>query len=238
MVALYVAFLVLGLNSAVIGQAIYTSPGNSNVIVAAPHAQSDVGSGDIVEIIGKRTGFSTLTVNNGRSMKTRFNVNRPTIGGGLRCSAEPRTEAAQAVYEDYRAKVIAINPQPALYVEIHGEQGRDASIQVATKGISVDEAARLKKVFEQVQDKALANSNTARANFLIEPVDKLTLTASCAKKIGIFREFTKVLHMELSEVIRKSSAWEIYSTILADFLTVAFKPGKTDQSDGLTQNNK
>jgi hypothetical protein len=227
MIFLFALLLVLGLNSAVTGQAIHTFPGNSTVIVAAPHAQSDAGSGDIAMAIGKRTGFAVITVDNGRSMKTRFNVNRPTIGGGLRCSAEPRTDMAQAVYEDYRAKVLALNPRPTLYVEIHGVWGSNdmGAIQGATKGIERDEALRLKQLYEQIRDKQLTNTGFTRYDLLIQPVDKIRLTASCAKKIGIFRDFAKVLHMELPEEMRMSSAWEAYSIILANFLTANVKPG-------------
>jgi len=217
----YALFLVLGIGSVAICQEIRTFPGNPHVIVAAPHAQSDAGSGDIVAIIGKRTGFATVIVDNGRSMKTRFNVNRPTIGGGLNCSQELRNESAKAVYEDYRSKVLALNPAPSLYVEIHGTWGpRDSGdIQAATVGITLAEALRLKGLYEQIRDTQLLNSpRVTRHPLLIEPADKMQLTAICAKKIGIFRDFTKVLHMELPEEMRMSSAWEAYSAILADFL--------------------
>jgi hypothetical protein len=200
-------------------QWIHVSPGNPSVIVSAPHAESDLNTAEIVKAIAEQTGFSAVTVDNGRSMKTRFNVNRPTIGGGLSCANESSTESAKAAYQEYRAAVLGLNSQPILYIEIHGESG-NVTIQVATVGITVDEALWLKRTYSEIRDKHLnaGGSNLLPYDLLIEPADAIQLTASCAKKIGIFHDFRKVIHMELPRQMRSPPYDKVYSSILADLL--------------------
>lgn len=196
-------------------------PGNSIVIVAAPHGESDLNTDDIVKSIAARTGFNSIVVANGTSLKTRYNVNRPTVGGRIACGSEPATDLSREVYENYRARVLKINPKPALYVEIHGEAG-DGPIEAATKGLTEEGAVRLKRSYSEIRDSHLkGHPELFKYELVIEPADKIRLTASCAKKIGIFRDFSQVIHLELPRQMRSYPYQEMYSTILADFLSQA-----------------
>lgn len=217
---LFIIFLLVGCTPADHGL-FQLFPGNSRVIVSAPHAESDLNTGEIVKAIAARTGFSSIIVANGRSLKSRYNVNRPTIGGGLACSSEPATDAAKEVYENYRARVFEMNPKPLLYVEIHGEAG-NYPIQTATKGVTLEEATRLKRIYTETRDRYLKERPELFSyDLLIEPVDKIRLAASCAKKIGIFRDFNRVIHLELPNQMRAHPYQEVYTAILADFLSRA-----------------
>ncbi len=81
---------------------------------------------------------------------------------------------------------------------------------------------RLKRIYAEIRDRYLKERpELFRYDLLIEPVDKIRLAASCAKKIGIFRDFDRVIHLELPNQMRSHPHQDVYSAILADFLIQA-----------------
>jgi len=194
--------------------------GNSSTIVSAPHSGSDLNTGYIVEQIAKQTGFASIVVENGRNMRTRWNVNRPTVGGGQTCDSERRTSSAEEAFNAYRSAVLSLNPNPALFIEIHGESGVSV-IEAATKGFSRDDASKIKQLYIELRDKRLRGTNFFAYDLLIEPLDSIRLTASCAKTIGLFASLPKVLHMELPRGMRDPPTVEPYTQILAELIQKA-----------------
>ena len=109
----------------------------------------------------------------------------------------------------------------ALYTEIHGNNHRDAAsrIEIATVGVDLDEAIRLRTLLELVRDAHLrANPQAQRLDILVEPADPVRYAASGAKRDGILRLPQRALHIELPRAAR--TEWrDTYTAILADFVS-------------------
>ena len=206
--------------------------GRRGVIVAAPHGTSDVRTGEIATEIARRTGFSlvvasgfTLEPDTPEGTGRRYQVNRPLEGvPGRPPSEELASEGARAVYELYERRVREVARGPLLfYVEIHGNNHRDAAgrIEIATVGIDREHAFRLRALLELIRDAHLrGNGEAPRLAILMEPVDTLRYTASGAKRGGVLRLPERALHIELPRSARTDFR-ELYTAILAEFLAQA-----------------
>jgi len=206
--------------------------GRVGFVVAAPHATSDVNTGDIADEIARRTGFG-LVVASGFSMagddrqraSRRYQVNRPLEGvPGRPTSEHEPTETARQVYEVYEQHVLEAAQGPLrFYAEIHGNNRAQCAgqIEIATVGVDRELALRLRALAELIRDAHLrAHSEIQTLQVLIEPLDAVTYRASGAKREGILRWPERALHIELPRCARRD--WrEAYTAILADFLTQA-----------------
>ena len=213
--------------------------GRAGFVVAAPHATSDVNTGDIADEIARRTGFG-LVVASGFSMEKddqqrasrRYQVNRPLEGvPGRPASEHEPTERARQVYEAYEQRVLEVSQGPLrFYAEIHGNNRAQCAgqIEIATVGVDRDLALRLRALAELIRDAHLrAHGEIQTLQVLIEPVDAVTYGASGAKRDGILRLPERALHIELPRCARRD--WrEAYTAILADFLAqaVTLPPGR------------
>ena len=214
------------------GSHIAVRPGRVGFVVAAPHATSDVNTGDIADEIARRTGFG-LVVASGFSMEEddqlrasrRYQVNRPLEGvPGRPASEQEPTETARHVYELYEQRVLEAAQGPLrFYAEIHGNNRAQCAgqIEIATVGVDRELALRLRALAELIRDAHLRNhSEIQTLQVLVEPVDAVTYRASGAKREGILRLPERALHIELPRCARRD--WrEAYTAILADFLTQA-----------------
>jgi len=206
--------------------------GRPGVVIAAPHGTSDPHTGAIAAELARRTGF-TLVVATGFSIEPdtrsapgrRYQVNRPREGvPGRPSSQEIVTAEAHSVYAAYEQRVREAAQGPlAFYVEIHGNNRREAAgrIEIATVGIDHDEALRLRTLFELVRDSHLASVPAAPPlDVRVGPADPLVYAASGAKREGILRLPQRALHVELPRSAR--TQWqELYTGVLAEFLAEA-----------------
>jgi hypothetical protein len=214
------------------GSHIAIRPGRVGFVVAAPHATSDVNTGDIADEIARRTGFG-LVVASGFSMededrrgaRRRYQVNRPLEGvPGRPASENEPTDRARQVYEAYEQRVLEAAQGPLrFYAEIHGNNRVQCAgqIEIATVGVDRELALRLRALAELIRDAHLrAHDEIQTLQVLIEPVDAVKYRASGAKREGILRLPERALHIELPKCARRD--WrEAYTAILADFLAQA-----------------
>ena len=202
----------------------FESRASSNgVLVTAPHGTFDANSGPIAIEAARLAGAGHVVASRFVVDKVRINVNRPTEGAFQGCAQEARTERATDVYEAYSARVAnAAGGKPLrLYVEVHGNSNPKAAqnIEVATTGIDAAEARAVKDAYPEM----LARVRAALPGFpelalVIEPVDRITYTARCAKEFGIFtREFTpRGVHFEFPRSARESDTAKGAAMLVAD----------------------
>ena len=130
-------------------------------------------------------------------------------------------EAARRVYESYGRSVAEAAQGPLrFYVEIHGNGHQDTvgRVEIATVGLTLEEAWRLKTLLELVRDVHLRSEPQApKLGFFVEPVDTLRYSASASKSGGLLGRAEKALHIELPKSARTTYR-EAYTAMLADFL--------------------
>jgi hypothetical protein len=196
----------------------------SGVLVTAPHGTSDSNTIPIAVSVARRLGAGYLAFQS-TAAGTRINVNRPTEGQDQACPNEVATERARAVYDAYvRLVGTAAGRRPLeLYIELHGQSHprRTTLIDTATKGITAADAAQLKGRFAA----AMAAARQGQPDYpdlvlLIEPLDRISYTASCAKQLGVFgmHIIQKALHLEFPRSARRRDALETTAALTADLL--------------------
>lgn len=199
--------------------------GRPGLVVAAPHGTSDSATDLMGRELAKLTGFGLVVVTGHTHLDAtgrRYNVNRPTESQpGAAARLEVETEPARQIYQAYRRQVGEAAQGPLqLYVEVHGNGRQESAgrVEIATVGVSPDDAWRLKTLLEMIRDARLpAESDVPRLDVWMEPHDVLWYTASAAKKSGILAQTKLALHIELPHAARTTHR-EAYTAVLADFL--------------------
>ncbi len=203
----------------------------TGVLVAAPHGTYDVNTAALAIDTARRLGVGYLVFRGSGSGGLRINVNRPTEGAGRACATEVRSERAQSVYDTYiRLARAASGGRPlSLYVEIHGNvEPRSAqNIETASKGVSAAEALALKESYPAI----LLTVQQEWARFpalrlLVEPLDRVFFTASCAKAIGILSTdlASRALHFELPRAAREQDLLDATSALTSSLLKRFLQP--------------
>ena len=199
--------------------------GRPGIVIAAPHGTSDSATDVMGRELAKLTGFSLVVVTGYTRVDAggrRYNVNRPTESQpGAAARLEVESAPARQVYQAYRRQVTEIAQGPLrLYVEVHGNARPESAgrVEIATVGLSRDDAWRLKALLEMIRDARLpVEGGVPRLDVWMEPLDALWYTASAAKQSGILAQTRLALHIELPRAARTTYR-EAYTTVLADFL--------------------
>jgi hypothetical protein len=175
-------------------------PGDTGVVVAAPHGGYDLHSDDVARRVALATGAGYVLAGGFRTFDHPWNVNRPTAGAGRSPDQEDRPPEARVVYEAYARHVTA--QAPRLYVEIHGNARAESAgwIEAATVNIPAPLAAAFQADFRARV--AALDATYPRYDLKIEPFDALHYRAAAAKQHGIFRLVPRGLHLELPKAMR------------------------------------
>ncbi len=208
------------------GQGTFTvQKGRAGLVIGAPHGTTDSATDVIGADLARLTGFSVVIARGFGKVDAegrRYNVNRPTESvAGASPAGEKESAEARRVYETYDRSVSEAAQGPLrYYVEIHGNAHEESAgrVEIATVGISTDEAWRLKALLELVRDAHLrSRPDVPRLEILVGPADALRYTASQARAGGLLGRSDKALHIELPRVARTTYR-ETYTAVLADFL--------------------
>ena len=198
-------------------------PSPNGIVIAAPHGTYDAGTAALAIDIARRLGAGYLVARRFSVEGTRINVNRPTEGAGRPCAEEVHSTRAREVFEAY-VRLLAMTAQGRplrLYVEIHGNgDTRSAQrIEVATVGVSTDEARHAKAAYPIQVGRARARAPAfPDLELAVEPHDVLVFGARCAKAFGVFimDPVRRVLHVELPRSTRDAETSEATARLLTE----------------------
>ena len=194
------------------------------IVLGAPHGTFDQYTAEIVKEISFQTGLPAViargfTPTEGSGW--RINVNRPTERRYPSGEIEIDTERARKVYQSFQQLVFSAAAQHLdLYVDVH-QNGRQQNIEVATVGISREQALRIKNRYHEIRDRVLrGRPDIETVDLAIEPIDSVEIGAWAAKASGILGVAKKSLHFELPahRVLQSSKSREAYTQILATLL--------------------
>ena len=194
------------------------------IVVAAPHGTFDAHTAGMVRRICARNGLAGVVATGFTPTESgdgwRINVNRPTERRVNVSDREIQTERAARTYNTFRENVIkAARGKLDLYFDIHQNGGQ--RIEVATVGLSMDDARFVKKSYRELRnEKLMDRPDIAVVDLAIEPLDNLEVGAWAAKTIGILSLAKKSLHFELPAdgVMGTDSHREIYTQILTELV--------------------
>ena len=200
-------------------------PTSSGVLIAAPHGTFDANTAPIVVEAARQAQTGYLVARRFVVDKIRINVNRPTEGAFLGCSQEPQTERAREVYAAYSAaaaRAVAGNPL-RLYVEVHGNSNPKTAqnIEVATVGLTAAEAQTVKDAYAAMLARVRGSvRDFPELTLLVEPVDRITYSAACAKKLGALNVgfAPRAVHFEFPRSAREGEAIKGSAMLVAEIV--------------------
>ncbi|HXG53576.1 MAG TPA: hypothetical protein VNN77_19420 [candidate division Zixibacteria bacterium] len=208
------------------------------VVIGAPHGTYDEFTAETVRRIGHRTGLATVIAQGFTPTEAggwRINVNRPTEKTFFTSEFELHSERARRVYEAYKAAVFEAARGPlALYIDVH-QYGRDKKVQVATVGISREEARFVKQAYRAVRDAALVlDPAVERIPLVIEPIDPVEIGAWPAKAEGILGLAEKSLHFEVPGygILFEPKSRELYTRIFSDLFALLARRFRSGDGPG------
>jgi hypothetical protein len=203
------------------------------IVVAAPHGTFDEYTAEVVEQISYRTGLAAVIATGFTPTECagwRINVNRPTERSYPGGELEIGSTRAQKLYAAFKQSVFEASQQDLnLYIDIH-QNGRQKNIEVATVGISKEQARVIKETYRHVRDEALKYTpGVAPVEFMIEPLDAVEIGAWATKANGILSVARKSLHVELPmyatlSLLKACNAYTAILTILLSRITPILAP--------------
>jgi hypothetical protein len=198
---------------------------SEGIVVAAPHGTFDVHTAQVVRRICSQTGLAGVVATGFTPTESgdgwRINVNRPTERLVRSSEREIETSRAEITYQQFRKTVLeAAQGNLDLYFDIHQNGG--SLIEVATVGISPEEARQIKNSYRALRDQALAERpEIALVDLAIEPLDEIEVGASAAKANGILAVAKKSLHFELPayEIMASEPQRKLYTSVLSNLIS-------------------
>jgi hypothetical protein len=216
-----------------------TTSMTQGIIIAAPHGTYDIRTDVLAKDVARIIGAGHIVARGFSSGTSRVNVNRPTEGAGRTCERERHTERARDVYDHY-ARLIgkSCDGKPLrLYVEVHGHTSIPFlnRLEIATTGITMEEARRLKERFPAflAQAKALYPAYP-ELEIRIEPIDKIYFGAGCNKKIGYIstRHMDRALHMEIPRSARTPETLEATAALVSSIVRATMNLAEPGSGQG------
>lgn len=214
------------------GEMITLNPKIQNCItITAPHGTNDVRTDLMVERISKKGGFpaviATGFVEKDGLIRNRINVNRPSEkynSGSTKMHFF--SKRSELVYKEFLKRVLEIhrNRDKNLYVEIHGQSKFPQEIEIATKGITLDDARYFFRLWEKNKNitkktKRIFNNFEVR----IEPLHSIYYRATDNKDFGVISKMKKALHIELPYVLRTVPEYRKLTEKLITKVLIEFK---------------
>jgi len=195
------------------------------IVIGSPHGSFDEHTAEFATRLSYRTGFAAVVARGFTPAEAngwRINVNRPTEKTFTVVSKERRSERAERVYDAYKRLVLeAARKRLLLYVDIH-QYAPGQKIQVATSGLSIEEAQLIKTTYQNIRDRIVQQTpGTEAVGLDIEPLDGIEIRALGAKSSGILALAKKSLHFELParNLLNTPQGRVAYALILSELLT-------------------
>ena len=198
--------------------------GRAGIVIGAPHGTYDEYTAEIVRRLAFRTGLAAVIARGFSPTEAggwRINVNRPTEKTFLAPEFETSTSRSREVYRSFRKIVLdAAGGDLRLYIDVH-QYGADTTIQIATVGVSLEQARKLKESYQIIRDRLLKNVPGADpVELMIEPLDSVEVGAWPAKDSGLLSVARRSLHIELplNSALRSDKSRSVYTRIMAELV--------------------
>ncbi|MEK7783458.1 MAG: hypothetical protein AAB279_05990, partial [Candidatus Binatota bacterium] len=192
--------------------------GAEGIVIAAPHGRTDRHSDKIARSISDRTGAG-LAIAYGFKSK-RLGVSQPVVRSGP-YPASWRSSQRGSVFKEYR-KVLrkAAKGETELYIGVHRSSDKEAAdrIEVATSGLTFEEAMALKEAYTRIRDRLAAGKEAPRLEMAIEPLERISWRVSGVKHHGVLLIAAKGLNIRMPQSFSSDSEEGLYAEILSQWV--------------------
>jgi hypothetical protein len=190
--------------------------GLEGVVIAAPHGRADPDSDTLATTLSNRTGAG-LVIAYGFKSK-RLSVTQPIVSARSYPVSSSSPLERGSVFRDYKRILRkAARGRLSLYVGIHrsGESQVLDRIEVATSGLTFEEAGVLKETYLQIRDQLSEGGKAPALDMVIEPLDRIAWRARGVKHHGILLAAEKGLNLRIPQLPSGDSTEQLYAEILS-----------------------
>lgn len=192
--------------------------GLEGVVIGAPHGKTDRNSDRLAKAFSDRTGAG-LAIAYGFKSK-RLGVSQPVV----RSRPYPVSVSSPqrgSVFKEYK-KVLrkAAKGETDLYIGVHRSSDKEMAdrIEVATSGLTFEEAGALKEAYDQIRDQIIAGREAPSLIMAIEPLDRISWRVSGVKHHGVLLIAEKGVNIRLPQFSASESTEELYTEILSQWV--------------------
>ena len=195
--------------------------GLEGIVVGAPHGRTDRLSDSLAKSISDRIGAGLVIAYGFRSK--RISVNQPIV----RPRPYPTSSGFPqrgSVFREYR-KILrkAAKGEIDLYIGVHRSEKREATdrIEVASSGLTFEEAMALKEAYTRIRDRLAAGKEALRLEMAIEPLERISWRVSGVKHHGVLLIAEKGLNIRLPQSFSSDSGEGLSAEILSRWIDEA-----------------
>ena len=192
--------------------------GLEGVVVGAPHGNSDRNSDILATALSDRTGAGLAIAYGFRSK--RIPVNQPIVRSGAYATSWNFFQRG-SVFREFR-KILrrAAKGEINLYIGVHrsGDKEMADRIEVATSGLTFEEAGALKEAYNQIRDQIIAGREIPNLIMAIEPLDRISWRATGVKHHGVLLIAEKGVNIRLPQFSASEPTEELYTEILSQWV--------------------
>lgn len=193
--------------------------GLEGVVIGAPHGRVDPDSDILATALSDRTGAG-LVIAYGFKSK-RLSVTQPIVSSRPYPTSSSSPLERGSVFRDYKRILRrAARGRLSLYVGIHrsGESEASDRIEVATSGLTFEEAGALKEAYDQIRDQIIAGREAPSLIMAIEPLDRISWRVSGVKHHGVLLIAEKGVNIRLPQFSASEPTEELYTEILSQWV--------------------
>jgi len=192
--------------------------GLEGIVIGAPHGRTDRLSDSLAKSISDRTGAGLAIAYGFRSK--RISVNQPIVRSHAYATSWGFPQRG-SVFREYR-KILrkAAKGEIDLYIGVHRSEKGEATdrIEVASSGLTFEEAMALKDAYDQIRDRLAAGKEAPRLEMVIEPLERISWRVSGVKHHGVLLIAEKGLNIRLPQSFSSDSGEGLYAEILSRWI--------------------
>ena len=191
--------------------------GLEGVVIGAPHGRTDRNSDILATALSDRTGAG-LAIAYGFGSK-RIPVNQPIVRTGA-YPASSKVPQRGSVFREFR-KILqqAAKGELDLYIGVHRSgTGKSDRIEVATSGLTFEEAMALKAAYMGIRDRLALGKEAPRLEMAIEPLERISWRDSGVKHHGVLLIAEKGLNIRLPQSFSSNAGERVYAEILCRWI--------------------
>ncbi|MGH7836039.1 MAG: hypothetical protein ACREQK_20510 [Candidatus Binatia bacterium] len=208
-------------------------PGLDGVVVGAPHGHSDRHSNTLALALSEHTGAGLVIAYGFKSH--RLSVAQPIVRTHPSFFAKDGPASRGSVFKEYREILRrAAGGNLRLYLGVHRSTKEQSTgrIEVATSGLTFEEAEALKNAYRGIRDRVISSAVMPVLEMAIEPLDQISWRNAGAKHHGVLLVAEKGLNLRIPPFAEPAET--IYAEILSRWVDEAVRIIR-DNSAGLPQ---
>lgn len=196
--------------------------GLEGVVIGAPHGRTDRDSDRIARAISDRTGAG-LVIAYGFKSK-RLSVTQPVVRSRPYLVSSHSPLQRGSVFREYKGILReAAEGELDLYIGVHRSSEKKVAdcIEVATSGLTFEEARALKEAYAQIRDQLTEGKQVPKLIMAIEPLDRIFWRTFGMKHHGVLLIAEKGLNLRIPQILSPEPAESLYTEILSQWVDEA-----------------